>query len=353
MVFVEVFRLIVVLVGALVGLAAGTGMHSAGARILGAAIGVLVGYVAGGIAGRLLDKGVLSADRALVDVPAIEVLAGSFLAALGFLVGAALSVPLFVFVRHDWDYPIGAGIAWVFAGIGLKIGSASGRRLAQAARITRRLEPTQQVPAGAIIVDTSAVMDRAFYALAQHGLLGREILLPEPVADELSTLAEGPDPVSSRRAHRALETIRALKEAGVNVTVVPGDEPEAALTEEKALRLAQRLGVRLFTCSADVARQREQSGVDVVDLRALAAELAPDHVPGERLRVDLIRAGRQEGQAIGYLPDGDMVVVNDASELVGSEGVEVVVLSTRATSQGLLVFGRLASREDEGALRAL
>lgn len=327
-------------------------MHSATARIVGAAIGVLVGYVAGGIVGRLLDKGVRSADRALVDVPATELLAGSFLAALGFLVGLGLSVPLFVFVRHDWDYPIAAGIAWVLAGIGFKIGTSSGRRLAQAARITRRLEPTQQVPPGAILVDTSAVMDRAFLALAQHGLVGREILLPEPVADELSTLAAGPDPVTSRRATRALETVRALGEAGITVTVVPGDEPEAALTEEKVLRLAQRLGVRLFTCSAEVARQQEQAGVDVVDLRALAAELAPDHVPGERLHVDLIRPGRQQGQAVGYLPDGDMVVVNEATELIG-HGVDVVVLSTRPTSQGLLVFGRLAASADEDAFRAL
>jgi uncharacterized protein YacL len=79
------------------------------------------------------------------------------------------------------------------------------------------------------------------------------------------------------------------------------------------------------------------------------SELSPDHVPGEHLRVDLIRAGRQPQQAIGFLPDGDMVVVNDAEEFVGQLEVEVVVLSTRPTNQGMLVFARIA--DESGALR--
>jgi uncharacterized protein YacL len=88
---------------------------------------------------------------------------------------------------------------------------------------------------------------------------------------------------------------------------------------------------------------RNAAGLPVLDLRRLAGELSPDHLPGERLQVDLIKAGRQERQAVGYLPDGDMVVVNDADHLIGSNGVSVVVLSTRQTSQGLLLFARPSS----------
>jgi uncharacterized protein YacL len=91
-----------------------------------------------------------------------------------------------------------------------------------------------------------------------------------------------------------------------------------------------------------MTRRREEAGARVLDLRRLVSDLSPDHVPGEHLRVDLIRAGRQPQQAIGFLPDGDMVVVNDAEEMVGRAGVEVVVLSTRPTNQGLLVFARVA-----------
>jgi len=88
------------------------------------------------------------------------------------------------------------------------------------------------------------------------------------------------------------------------------------------------------------ARAEEQD-IDVVDLRRLAAELSPDHPPGEHLVVDLVKEGRQPRQAVGYLPEGDMVVVNDASHLVGRGGIEVVVSSTRQTSQGQLLFAQL------------
>jgi uncharacterized protein YacL len=184
-------------------------------------------------------------------------------------------------------------------------------------------------------------MDKAFLVLGAAGLLGPEILVPEPVADELRTLAGGPDPVASRRARRGLEALEAIRVAGVTVTVVSGDVPAAAMTEEKVLTIAERLGARLVTSSADVARQRASFGIQIIDLRELLTELAPDHVPGERLLVDLVRAGKQARQAVGYLRDGDMVVVNDAAHLVGEKEVEVSVLSTRPTTQGMLVFAQL------------
>lgn len=348
MLFVEVLRLIVVLIGALVGLAIGTSLHTPTDRILGAGIGVLVGYVLGGIVGRLVVRGVRRADRSLVEVlPAPELLAGALLGGLGFLLGAVICLPLFIFFRRDFDYPIAAAVAWIIGAFGVRIGTTNGQRLAAAARITRQLNPTQDAPEGSVLVDTSAVMDRAFLVLGAAGLLGREILLPQPVADELATLAVGPDPVSSRRASRALEAISAVRDAGISVTVVAGDFPQAALTEEKVLQLVARLGVRLFTCSSDVTRQQANVEVPIIDLRSLVSELAPDHVPGEHLAVDLVRAGRQERQAVGYLPDGDMVVVNDADHLIGRDGVPIVVLSTRPTAQGLLVFARLAPDESD------
>jgi uncharacterized protein YacL len=97
----------------------------------------------------------------------------------------------------------------------------------------------------------------------------------------------------------------------------------------------------LATCSADLAEKAESEGIDAVDLRRLMSELAPDHPPGERLVIDLVKSGRQARQAVGYLPEGDMVVVNDAAHLVGRDRVEVVVASARQTSQGSLVFAHL------------
>ncbi len=344
MLFVEIFRLIVAVGGALVGLAIGDHLDaSATGRTVGAAIGVLVGYVIGGIAGRLMDRGVREAARSLRDVPAPELLAGTFLGGLGLLVGVVVSVPLFLVVGQPFDYLLAAAIGWVMGAIGLKLGMAKGRQLAEALGVTKRLAPLRpDLAPGGDVVDTSAVMDRSFLILGRARLLGPEVLLPEPVADELATMASGPDPVSSRRARRAIEAVDALRDLGCKITVVQSDVPEAETVDDKVAALADRIGARVVTCSADVTYQREEAGLPVLDLRRLASDLAPDHVPGERLVVDLVRAGRQPRQAVGYLSDGDMVVVNDADQVIGKSDVEVVVLSTRPTNQGLLVFARLA-----------
>ncbi|MGD0592498.1 MAG: hypothetical protein ABSB54_02310 [Acidimicrobiales bacterium] len=339
--FVEILRLIVVLGGALVGLSV-TNHSSSDGRVLGATIGVLVAYVLGGAVGRVVERLSQGADRRWRDVPATEILAGALLGGIGFLVGAMICIPLFVFVKQDFDYPIAGSLAWVIGYFGLRVGMSKGRQLSDAARLSRRLSVgDDDANPGAVMVDTSAVMDRAFLVLGRAGLLGAEILVAEPVADELRTLAVAPDPVASRRARRGLEALEAIREAGVTVTVVSGDVPAAAMTAEKVLTIADRLGVRVVTASAEVARQQDALGIPIIDMRALLADLAPDHVPGERLRVDLVRAGKQPRQAVGYLPDGDMVVVNDAAHRIGEEGVEISVLSTRATSQGLIVFGHV------------
>jgi uncharacterized protein YacL len=350
-IFVEVLRLIIVLVGALAGLSAANAIHpSSGSRVLGATVGILIGYVIGGGVGRLVDRLSQRATRRWRDVPASEILAGALLGGLGFLVGIVACVPLFVFVKQDFDYPIAAALSWVVAYLGGKIGMTKGRQLSDAARISRRLSVTDDATRPGInLVDTSAVMDHAFLVLGRAGLLGSEILVPEPVVDELRTLANGPDPVTSRRARRGLEALEAVREAGMTVTVVSGDVPAASMTEEKVLTIADRLQARVVTSSAEVARQQATIGVPIIDLRALLADLAPDHVPGERLSVDLLRPGKQARQALGFLPDGDMVVVNDAAHRIGETKVEVSVLSTRPTSQGLIVFAQLSEPARDSA----
>ncbi len=226
MVFVEVLRLIMVLAGALIGLAVGQSAHNTpGARVLGAGLGVLIAYAIGGGAGRLVDRGYQRAARQARDLPAPELLAGLLLGTLGLVVGVIVCLPIFVFVKQDYDYPVTAGVAWILGYLGLRTGMSKGRQLSEAARLTRRLDVTNDAPTGGLMIDTSAAMDRAFLVLGLAGLLGSEVLVPEPVTDELRTLADGADPVSSRRARRALEAIGAIRTAGVDGDRRPRGRP--------------------------------------------------------------------------------------------------------------------------------
>jgi uncharacterized protein YacL len=130
----------------------------------------------------------------------------------------------------------------------------------------------------------------------------------------------------------------------VVVHMAENELPEIEDLHDRLLEMARRLGLRVATCSKPLADLAERRGLQVIDLRKVGDNLTPDFAPGEQVVIDLSREGNQPRQAVGYLPDGDMVVVNDAAHMIGREDVVVEVLSTRRTHQGLLVFASLADR---------
>jgi uncharacterized protein YacL len=342
-IFVEVFRLLLVIAGVIGGLAVGNGIgRDTTAPVVAITLGALVSYLLGGIIGRLLDRGLRDAVGQLRAMPASEVFAASVVGTTGLLLGLVAGLPVIALVHSSVDYPLVGAFAWVMAAGGVRLGVAKGKEIVRAAGMSHILErPTERPPGTALLVDTSAVMDRYLLVLGRSGLLVGGVVLPRFVLDEVRTLAESPDPVVSRRARRGLESIEAMRAEGVEVWISDEEVPEFDESEDRALALSRRLHVRLATCAVDAANKAEAEGVVAVDLRRLTAELSPEHLPGEHLVVDLVKQGRQPRQAVGYLPDGDMVVVNDASHLVGMTDVEVIVSTARQTSQGLLVFAHL------------
>ncbi len=343
MIFVEVFRLLLVIAGTIGGLAVGNhvGRHT-DAPVVGITLGALFSYLLGGVIGRLIDKGLRGAVGQLRSMPASEVFAGSVVGTTGLLLGLVAGLPVIALVHSSIDYPLVAAFAWVLCVAGLRIGVFKGQEIVRAAGLSHLVDRSTEPPPGtALVVDSSAVMDRYLMILGRSGLLAGGVVLPRFVMDQVRTLAESPDPVASRRARRGLESIEALRAAGVEVWISEDEVPQFDDVDDRVIALTHRLHARLATCSIDVAGRAEAQSIEVVDFRRLATELSPDHPPGEHLVIDLVKPGRQPRQAIGYLPEGDMVVVNDAAHLVGRSSVEVVVSSARQTSQGLLVFAHL------------
>jgi Integral membrane protein (PIN domain superfamily) len=187
-------------------------------------------------------------------------------------------------------------------------------------------------------------MDRPIVAAYRTGLITDTLAVPQFVLDELHALAEAeaPDPVSSRRARRALELLDALSNEGNELQIIPDEVPEFDSVALKISTLADRYHLRVASSSKETASAIQANGGRVVDLRSVVNEMSPTHLAGEHLRIDLVRNGTQPLQAVGYLPDGDMVVVNNASHRIGEKDVDVVIQTSRITSQGLLIFARLA-----------
>ena len=343
-VFVEGLRLIVVLFGALAGYEIGHRHDAAGmAAPVGLLLGAAVAYVVGGVLGRTADRGLQHGVQLFRNSPPGEIFAAAIISTSGMMAGLVIGLALVAVFRSPYAFVITAALVWVLAAFGWRLGMVKGRQIIRAAGLSRILVPATEPPPGlALLVDGSAVMDRFLLILGRNGLLPGGLVVPQFVLDHVHAVATSPDPVTSRRASRGLESIEALRELGVTVSVAPDEVPEVDDPMTKILTLARRTGLRVGTCSPSVVEVADDWGVAAVNLHAVTTQLSPDHVPGEHLEVALVREGRQPRQAVGYLPDGDMVVVNDASHMIDEGPVAITVLSTRPTNQGVMVFAQLA-----------
>jgi len=343
-IFVEGVRLVIVLLGALVGYEVGKHGNGSGTdAVVGLLIGAGVSYVIGGVIGRILDKGLQRSLRLFRNSPPGEIFAAAIISTSGMILGLILGMALVAVVRSAYAFVITAGIVWILASFGWRLGMLKGRQVVAAAGLSRILSPVSKpLPGQALLVDASAVIDRFLVILGRNGLLPGGLVVPQFVLDHVNVMAESPDPVTSRRARRGLEALEALRELAVSVDIAVDEVPEVDDPTTKLLTVARRTGLRIGTCSTTVMEAARDWDLAVVNLHTVTTELAPDHVPGERMEVSLVKEGRQPRQAVGYLPDGDMVVVNDAIHLVDEGPVLVTVLSTRPTSQGVMVFAKLA-----------
>ncbi len=344
MIFVEGVRLIVVLLGALIGYEIGHHGNPTGTSgAVGLLIGAAISYVVGGVVGRILDKGLQRGVFLFRKSPPGEIFAATIISTSGMILGLILGMALVAVVRSAYAFVVTAGIVWVLAAFGWRLGTVKGRQIVAAAGLSRILSPASKpLPGQALLVDASAVMDRFLLILGRNGLLPGGLIVPQFVVDHVRLMAESPDPVTSRRARRGLEGLEAMLELGVSVDIAKDELPEVDDPTTKLLTLARRTGLRIGTCSTTVMDAAQEWDLTVINLHTVTTELAPDHVPGERMTVVLVKEGRQARQAVGYLPDGDMVVVNDATHLIDEGPVLITVLSTRPTSQGVMVFAKLA-----------
>ena len=196
-----------------------------------------------------------------------------------------------------------------------------------------------------LILDSSAIIDGRIEALLATGVLDQRIAVPRFVFDELQVVADSPDRSRRERGRRGMDiALRVCREFGAEVlerALPPSAEVDLAL-----LDLVGGTGGKLVTTDYNLQKRARLQGIPVLNLNDLAAALKPAIVPGESLRLKLLRPGEDPGQAVGFLPDGTMVVVENASRRIGQE-VIVEVTSAIQTSAGKMVFGR--TRRPPGA----
>jgi uncharacterized protein YacL len=192
-----------------------------------------------------------------------------------------------------------------------------------------------------LLVDTNIIIDGRLSGICATGFLDGTLIVPRFVLDELHVLADSQDGVKRERGRRGLECLEELQRArGIEVTLHEDDQPQEKLVDTKLIQLARSLDARLLTNDANLGRVAQLQGVPVLNLNQLAHAMRMVVNAGDELELSLVREGRDDHQAVGYLADGTMIVVNHARERLGST-VPVVVSSALQTSAGRLVFAEL------------
>jgi uncharacterized protein YacL len=192
-----------------------------------------------------------------------------------------------------------------------------------------------------IVVDTSALIDGRIARICETQFLGAALVIPSFVLAELQQVADSPDPLKQARGRRGLEVLNDLRRIKhLDIRIHQSDVVRRQDLEAKLVFLAQSMRAKLLTTDQNLAKMAQFHGVPWLNLHALAHALRPEIVIGESLEVELTKPGKDEGQAVGYLADGSMVVVNHARAYVGKR-VNAEITGVLPTGGGKMIFANL------------
>jgi uncharacterized protein YacL len=330
-VFVEVVRVLIVAWTTAVGDSVAGGPA--------AMFGACCGYVVGGVLGRFLRRAAARFEARIDQTPPVTLVAGTLGALVTAAIGALAGIAAIVLLPGRWGYPLlGLGV-WTGVYAGFQVGARKGAELLELVNAGGTVLPP--LPAADIVlIDTSAAIDGRLLMLARAGFLAGSLAVPRFVLDELQGLSDSADATRRRRARRGLETLQALRTEGPGLVVLPDEVPEREEVDAKLVALARRLHAKVLTADRGLAGVAGVEGVHCLDVTGLAEALRQPLVPREVVALRLTREGRDPGQAVGFLDDGTMVVVQGAAGRLG-ETVDAEIGSSVPTSKGRLYFATL------------
>jgi uncharacterized protein YacL len=268
-------------------------------RVIGALIGCIVGLTIA----RLIESGLFFTDSADRKIEFLHSFLLIVLPYLGLTLGA----------RHgDWLEP--ARLLGLFRAPGPE----------------RRYK----------ILDTSVIIDGRIADVCDTGFLDGTLVIPQFVLKELQLVADSSDSMKRNRGRRGLDILQRIqKMSGVEVVISDVDFPDVREVDLKLIELARTLHGKIVTNDFNLNKVAQLRGVDVLNVNELANSLKPVVLPGELMKVFILKEGKEYNQGVAYLDDGTMVVVDNARKMI-SKTIDIVVTSVLQTTAGKMIFGR-------------
>ena len=192
-----------------------------------------------------------------------------------------------------------------------------------------------------VLLDTSVIIDGRIADICKTGFLDGKFIVPRFVLKELQQIADSSDSLKRERGRRGLDILGKLqKSPNIDVKIHNEDFADIREVDLKLVKLAKVLGAKIFTNDYNLNKVSEIQGIRVLNVNELANALRPVVLPGEKLEIRLIKEGKEYNQAVGYLEDGTMVVVDNGRRFIG-QNVNPVVGSVLQTAAGRMIFAKL------------
>jgi uncharacterized protein YacL len=272
------------------------------------------------------------------------------------LIGAAIGSVLGIFGAYLFALVIGSSIQasptrsflqimvmLIMAYVGLAVGANKGDLLNLAA-LGGIFGGERSGKKSYKILDTSVIIDGRIADIAETGFLDGLIVIPQFVLRELQLVADSADSLKRNRGRRGLDILQRLqKTAIVQIQIVEDDFPSVREVDLKLIELAKLYEGKILTNDFNLNKVAQLQGVAVLNINELANSLKPIVLPGEIMRVFILKEGKEYNQGVAYLDDGTMVVVDNARKMIGKT-IDVSVTSVLQTTAGKMIFGKWDER---------
>ncbi len=340
MILRTIFLVVGILAGAGVGFSFGAGESIP--LMLGAGLGALVSGL------------MIVAERQLAGVP--------FPLALGGAVGLALGVFIAGFFVHMTGLMLGTpslighlGSLLAFLTLpylGLSVGLRFGTEglvsvISEGPPSSSESKASENTDK---LLDTSVIIDGRIADLCETGFIEGTLIVPQFILLELQHISDSSDGLKRARGRRGLDILNSIQKMNnIKVEIVEDDFPHVKEVDTKLVELAKKINAKILTNDLNLNKVAGLQGVIVLNINELCNALKPVVLPGETLRVFVLKEGKEAGQGIAYLDDGTMVVVDHAKRAIG-KNVDVLVTSVLQTSAGRMIFTRLKEETEREEL---
>ncbi len=243
-------------------------------------------------------------------------------------------------ITEEFKSFLTVAITLIMAYVGLVVGAVKGDYLDLSALGGIFVEKGQG-KAAPLILDTSVIIDGRVADIADTGFLAGTLIIPQFVLKELQQIADSADSNKRNRGRRGLDILQRLqkKKGTYEIVISEADYPDVREVDHKLIELAKQIEGKIVTNDFNLNKVAQLRGVHVLNINELANALKPVVLPGELMRVYVMKEGKEYNQGVAYLDDGTMVVIDNARRMIG-KNVDVAVTSVLQTTAGKMIFGR-------------